>query len=82
MIKRARAHRCEEYRQQTQEKLTRLWKADFPTRLVEAQRLLREIDARHDGQITRYLEATGLGDSFTLIASLGEIARRRYAGKA
>ena len=67
----------QEYQNREVAKLQRLWKGDYLERLAGAQRLVREVEAQQPG-VLDWLEATGLGNSYALIAQLGEIARRRY----
>jgi hypothetical protein len=68
----------ETYRMKTEQKLRNFWRDDTPTRLADAQRLVNEVEAGRPG-IKAWLEASGLGDSFEVIAQIGEIAKRRYA---
>jgi hypothetical protein len=67
----------ENYKQRESAKLQRLWKGDYSDHLAGAQRLVREVEAKHPGALA-WLEKTGLGNSYALIAQLGEIAQRKY----
>lgn len=70
----------EDHRLASQQKLQRLWGDATPARLADAQRLVREVEAKHPG-VVAWLEQTGLGDSYALIAQLGNLAARRYGRK-
>lgn len=83
----------ETYKASQVEKLQRLWGNDYDTRLAEAQAYGREVDAKvqaawrraHLGQpnageppsLIDYLEDTGLGNNYAVVAQFAELARRK-----
>jgi len=62
---------------QTRTKLERIFGAEMPARLADAQRLIKEINAQRPGLIA-WLDDTGLGNQYDLVHQVIQAARRKY----
>src|SRR3954463_13093216 len=67
------------HNQSTVAKLERLWKGDYAANLQLVRGYVAELDKRHGGRVTAFLEDSGAGSNMAVLVQLHLHARRLAA---
>lgn len=62
---------------ESRSRLEQLWGAKFDKNLRSARAMVAELDARHGGAVSAWLDETGVGNSVDLVVQLHHLAQRR-----